>query len=99
LPPNKKYYTLHVSGCEAATLKRLKDQHSLPNWRSVRHEKFLAMLDFTSYPDAAAWMKACLDNGYVIVRFDDVNDLDPDTLMDYFKGGHVLMTALISIIR
>lgn len=82
----RERYVVHVAGLDDSMRQALEQEGHLPKPQTLVREKFLLILSFSTYGDAARWLEVLLAKGYVVPKFADESGLDEDELLAQFQG-------------
>jgi len=83
---NAANYHLAIAGVDDESLKNLLEHQKLKPWSDMQYKDFLVQLHFNEYEVAVAWLKACVEQGFIIVRFSDEVSIDHNTIYKLFVG-------------
>ncbi len=78
-------FVIEVSGINLEGLSSMQTRLQLPTWLSAHAAAFLCTMTFTDYEAASAWLRACLEQGLIIVKFDDMSKVGIKNLLQYFR--------------
>ena len=79
-------YNIHISGADEQSIKDIGDKDGLPDWQKFSQEGYLAVLGFSDYSSAGAWLTALVKRGILVTRFGDQTFLGEDELIPYFES-------------
>ncbi|MBF0441107.1 MAG: ABC transporter ATP-binding protein [Oligoflexales bacterium] len=80
-------YSITISGGDQGKLEALAKKMALPDISQIIHDGYLMKLYFSDYPKAASWLKACLSENYIIIKFEESEEINELKLYHYFSGG------------
>ncbi len=83
---NAANYHLALAGVDESSLKNITDHYKLKPWSDMQYKDFLIQLHFKEYEVAASWLKACIEQGFIVIRFSDEVSIDHNTIYKLFVG-------------
>lgn len=77
-------YNIRMSGANESLLSDLASKWNLPIWKKFERQGFAGTLSFSSYGDAAKWLRILIDNGVVVLEFNDSVAKKAEGLLQFF---------------
>jgi ABC-2 type transport system ATP-binding protein len=82
-------YSLQISGATEDAIRKIQQSAKLPPFASLKQDGWASSLRFSEYNHGTAWLKACIDQGYLVISFNSDASRSESYLLQYFSqaGG------------